>query len=327
VWKKWWKKIKPMTKKPVFWIVGVIILLLLAFAFMPRYMNLSADPSRDQYLGVSPGAVPTELYKTASEPETLTPSKPAPAPVQKVPAKLIKTATLKIQVKDYKKSLAAIETLVKANNGYIANSEEHHYGSSIENALIIRIPATQFETLYRALQKEAFFIDEKNSNIKDVTAEFIDTEARLKAKRALEARYLQILRQARNVKEILEVEAELGNIREEIESAEGLLKYMSDQIAFSTINLTIYQPIAGLPRGEAGFWHKLLSAVIDGWNGLLGFFIWLIGLWPLLAIIGGGWYFIRWWQGRKAQAKKAKADAKQAVKKTAKAKTETPPKV
>ena len=61
-----------------------------------------------------------------------------------------------------------------------------------------------------------------------------------------------------------EVEEKLGEIREEIESKEGRLKFLSDQVSRSTINLEIYQNLEyDAPRGEKpGFFNKLGNAFI-----------------------------------------------------------------
>ena len=74
-----------------------------------------------------------------------------------------------------------------------------------------------------------------------MTEEFVDLKARLKAKKELEDRYLQLLEQAKNVKEMLEIERELSNIREEIEAKEGRLQYLQNKVTLSTIYINFYK--------------------------------------------------------------------------------------
>jgi hypothetical protein len=98
---------------------------------------------------------------------------------------------------------------------------------------------------------------------------------------------MAILKQAQSVKDILEIEGQLGTIRESIESTEGQLKYMNDQVMYSSISLTFYQAIKRLPQPESGFWYHIGAAFVRGWNALLSVIIGVIYIWPFLIIAGG----------------------------------------
>ena len=70
----------------------------------------------------------------------------------------------------------------------------------------------------------------------DVTEEYIDITARLKTKKELEARYLELLKKANKVEEIVSIEKEIGNLRSDIESIEGRLRYINNAVAYSTLD-------------------------------------------------------------------------------------------
>jgi urease accessory protein UreE len=95
----------------------------------------------------------------------------------------------------------------------------------------------------------------------------VDVEARLAAKKKVEARYLELVAQAKTVTEVLEVERELGNVRAEIESMEGRMKVLRDQVAMSTLTITCTKPQA---RSDS-FTPHVGVAVKEGWNNLLRF--------------------------------------------------------
>ncbi|HYH04725.1 MAG TPA: DUF4349 domain-containing protein [Bacillota bacterium] len=203
--------------------------------------------------------------------------------------KLIKTADVRFQVRNLTKSRSTIEQLVKTNGGYIASDEQRNEEHQIENILMIRLPAARFDLFLRALKGQALYLDSQTIEVKDVTAEFIDNEARLNAKRKLEQRYAEILRKAGSVKEILEVEARLGTIREEIEAVEGQLKYLQDQVSYSTVTLKLYQPMPHALRPDRYFGKQLSQALVNGWKGFLTASVALASVWPLvilLAVIG-----------------------------------------
>jgi hypothetical protein len=83
----------------------------------------------------------------------------------------------------------------------------------------------------------------------------------------------------------LEVEQKLGGIREQIESAEGRLKYLSHQVSFSTIDLTFYEQKNIISKQRSGWLSRSVSAFVDGWNGLIEFEICLISFWPFLCVV------------------------------------------
>lgn len=283
--------------------VLVLLLLLIGGTFLAGVYFKSSTPNvmREGYgarFGMMPAEKPSyDLARKVSAIEESTPS--ATVEPIKIGTKIIKTASLSFQVKDYQKNYAAIETTVKENSGYVASENQQNGTDRIENTIVIRVPAANLERLIESLQGQASYLDYKSIDARDVTEEFVDTEARLKAKRQVEQRYLAVLKQAASVKDILEVESRLGVIREEIEATEGRLKYLNDQIAYSTITLYIYQPLHRLPRPERGFMGRLGKALVNGWNGLLVFVIGLTSIWPLWVLAFAGWAGYRFWRKKR----------------------------
>ena len=208
-------------------------------------------------------------------------SKPFPAKNNQFQRKLIKTGNLNFETQDLSKTKTTIEGLVKSFNGYIANDNEYKSYDRISNNISLRIPANKFDEFIVEISKGVEKFDSKNINISDVTEQFLDVEARLKTKKALESKYLEILKKAKTVKEIIEVEREIGKLRGDIESAEGRLKYLSDQVSFSTLNISFYKKISS----ESSFTKKLKNALKDGYDSIKSFFIFLVGIWPLVIIL------------------------------------------
>ena len=208
-----------------------------------------------------------------------------------IPEKIIKTASVGIEIEDYKTKIITIREIVKANNAYISTEDEKNYSNSIYNNIIVRVKSEDFEKLIELLTNEALKVTYKNINSQDVTEEFVDIAARLKTKREVEKRYTEILKQAKTIREILDIEEELRQIREEIEAKEGRLKYLNSQVDLSTINLSITQHFI-TDRYEPGFFGKIGKALSNGWDGLLIFIIGLMYLWPLWLILGIGLYIM-----------------------------------
>lgn len=221
----------------------------------------------------------------------------------KEPEKIIKEADISFQVADYFFAKKQIDSLVKRWGGYISNEDEVSSNYRIENTIIIRVHQRHFESLLNGLGNTAFKVDYKKVNSYDVTEEYVDIQSRLKTKREVEKRYYEILKKATKIEDILRVENEIRKIREEIESQEGRLKYLSDRVSYSTITLNVYQYLEYKykPSKESNFFTKSYKALDKGWKGLLAFIVALIHIWPVL--LGGGIVLIIFMRRKKFKTK------------------------
>jgi len=212
--------------------------------------------------------------------------------------KIIKTANLRFETKDVTVTHQNIITLVKIHNGFVQNDNSGKNYNKEYIRMTIRVPSEKFEDILFGISEGVGYFDQKDISQKDVTEEFVDVKARLNAKRKLENRYLELLQQAKNVKEMLEIERELSKIREEIEAKEGRLNYLQDKVSLSTFYIEFYKTseIKGVP---ISYGQKILNALKSGWNAVSAFFIGLVSIWPFIFIIGGVIYFIRRYIKRK----------------------------
>lgn len=200
---------------------------------------------------------------------------------QGVERKLIKNGRITFETQDLQKTKSQITSAVKKYKGYISSDSQNEQYDRINNHLKVRIPFQSFDSLLVGISKEIEKFDQKEIKISDVTEEFLDVQTRLKNKKELEKKYLDILKKAKTVKEILEVEKEIGSLREDIESAEGKLKYLSDQVSFSTLNISFYKKISN----ESSFSRKLKNALKDGYESIKSFFVYIVSNWPVAIII------------------------------------------
>lgn len=197
--------------------------------------------------------------------------------------KLLKEGEVAFETDDPNKTIKKIYEAVKKHEGYIASEEESNEGGKISTSLSIRVPSEQFDNLVSDISRGVERFDRKNIDVKDVTEEFIDVEARLKTKKEVELRYIELLKQAKNVTEILETEKQIGVLRGEIESMEGRLKYLSDRVAYSTLQVKFYKKIPNRTR----FGKEFGESFRNGWDNLMAFLILLTNLWPFMLIILG----------------------------------------
>jgi len=205
--------------------------------------------------------------------------------------KLIKTGSIEFEVGSVNETKGKISILVKDAGGYISSDNQNNYSGSPRYEQVVRIPSDKLDDFISKVEGLAKRVDNKTISTQDVTEEFIDVETRLATKKELEARYRDLLKQAKSVKDIIEVEAQLNNVRGEIESMEGRLKYLNSQVSYSTLTVTYYQAVSG----NYGFGYRFFNSFGQGWSALLDFIIGIFAAWPFIIIIGVGvWFYIRW---------------------------------
>ncbi len=223
----------------------------------------------------------------------------------KVQPKIIKNASVRYQVEDAKETRPKIGAAVENSKAYITSEDESKRGYSLENNMVIRVPSENFDDLLAKLTETAIYIDHKRINVKDVTAEYIDVESRLENRKKVEKHFHEILQKAKTVKDILEVENEIRKIREEVDAAEGRLKYLRDQVSFSTISLSYYEKLDYEAAPERSYFTKIGKAFSEGWKGFLEFTIAVMYAWPFWIVLGVlVWLIRRWWRFRSNKHKK-----------------------
>ncbi len=200
--------------------------------------------------------------------------------------KIIKTASLNVEVKDYNTFYSSLRDKVKNLGGYIAQEEQSQSEYTIENSITIKIPVDQFDNAVVLLTGNTEKINEKRINSQDVTTEVIDTKSRMEAKKQVRLRYMDLLNQARNMQEILSVQSEINGIQEQIESAAGRIQYLGHSSVFSTINLTYYQilNLSAKNTDSPSLGTKLSGAFKTGWTWVGDLFVALVSIWPLFLL-------------------------------------------
>jgi hypothetical protein len=225
----------------------------------------------------SPEATVNELavqQDTVRTPATADQAKPANQ------EHVIRQAEVKFQVKDLAESTHRVENVVEELGATLANTTQHQDGDNSTTDFVIRVQPENFKPLLRQLQKESVHLDVRTITSENVGMEYVDLQARKKAKLAVEQRFLGLLKEAKTIPQILEVEGQLKAIREEIESAEARLRYLQNQTSFSTIRLSMYQVIpVTVPEGPS-FGTRLVEAMSTGWELWLSLVVGLFYIWP-----------------------------------------------
>ncbi len=231
------------------------------------------------------------------------------APASNVTKKIIKDGRMALKVQALTASKQYVDSLVQRFDAYYSREDLHKSRFEDTYSLTIRIPFTHFETFIARLESRIGEVQYKNLEARDVTAEFIDLETRLSNKRSYLIRYKELLKKAQTVKDILTIENEIRKIEEEIDSSEGRLKYLSDQVKYSTLQLDLNQEkeYVYIPKKADRFMERVKESFSGGWQGFISFTLLLVRLWPFLIVLA---LLVFWWKRRRTRRKALKATEK-----------------
>jgi len=209
--------------------------------------------------------------------------------------KIIKDGNMSVQTEDIAASKKTLDDLVKSLNGYYEREDLQNNDQRTTYDLKIRVPSANFEKLISGIENGKDEITGKSIQARDVTEEYVDIETRLASKRNYLKRYLELLSKANTVKDILAIEENIRVLQEEIESQEGRLKLLNDQIGFSTLEVNLFRvkEFVYKPQPKDNFSERIKKSLSGGWTAVTEVVLAMVSLWPFLLIGGGVLYLVR----------------------------------
>jgi hypothetical protein len=223
--------------------------------------------------------------------------------------KIMYKAQLTMQVEVYAESQRAIQEVVQRSGGYVLQFNESETATEKNGMFVIKVPANGFQSLLTELEK-LHPLKQKNIQGQDVTEEFVDLTARLKARQAVESRLLDFMKEAKKTDELIQYSNELGKVQEEIERIKGRMRYLEQNVDYSTIELRVYQRIGStelIQAKDRGPLFQRAAAALNGTTAVLSVIAqWVVvivaGALPVLmiaVILGGLFWLVRVRRSRK----------------------------
>jgi len=226
----------------------------------------------------------TEDYQTVEENETAGIRSKTP-----VELKIIKSASARYKVKNVKKATEQVKAMAQLYNGYISDLRYENNLYEKQNRFTIKVPNANFDSLLDSIASVAIFTEFENITTQDVTEEFLDLESRLATKQEVKERYEDILRKnAKTVEDILATEEKLRILQEEIEAAQGRLKYLSNKVSYSTVQVDLFESVAYKEEPASytkSFFDKAGNGFSFGWELIEAIIVGLIHIWPVLIMV------------------------------------------
>ncbi|MFD2033749.1 DUF4349 domain-containing protein [Belliella marina] len=211
--------------------------------------------------------------------------------------KFIKTGGVEFESKNVVDDFVRIRQILPKYKAYIESENQVNNRYQITYTLIIKVPYLVYDSVFHQLSNIGKRVDHKYSNIEDVTSRYSDLEAKIETKKLLEKRYRELLAKAISIKDMLEIEKSLNDLRAEIDLYESRFKVLKQQIKYSTLHVRFYENLeSNSLQNEKGFFVKIGNAVKEGFILLQSFIVFMFKLWPFILILVVGifvWLRIR----------------------------------
>ncbi|MET0781524.1 MAG: DUF4349 domain-containing protein [Microbacterium sp.] len=248
---------------------------------------------------------------------------------------IITTASATVVVDDISAAAAMIADAAESRDGYVESMSIGMSGQVVpvdpntgivydstmpypyppDGAWItVRVPADGLQSLVDQLEGLGE-VTASSINRQDVTAVTLDLEARVEAAQASVDRLTQLMTQAGSLADLIAAESALAERQATLESYQQQLKYYDEQVAMSTLTVTLTEPVETVEANPAGFGDGLAA----GWNGLVatlhGIVIAIGFLIPWIAVLAIAglivWGIVALVRGRRTrrQASESKVDS------------------
>jgi hypothetical protein len=184
--------------------------------------------------------------------------------------KIIRNADITVEIDAPAAGQHKITAIAESLGGFVVTSEFRQQDARGQASpsevvkVVVRVPASEFNPALEQVRGVGRRVLQEKVTGQDVTEEYIDLEARIRTKKALEAQFLEIMKRASKVTDALEVQTQLAEVRTEIERLEGRRRFLENQSSLSTITVTLQMPQPLVTATTSGFGHEIKEAFGDG---------------------------------------------------------------
>ncbi len=224
----------------------------------------------------------------------------APGKTDTISKKIIRNGNMRVQVGDIKKAQVLINGILKKNNAYIQKEDFQNTDMNENLNLTIRVPHKNFDALVNSFSDGVGSVLSKSISSNDVTEEYTDVSIKLANQKVYLEKYRDMLKSVATTKDMLEIQENIRELEDEIDIAEGRLRFIDDRVNFSTLNLSLYkEKVRSSATSKIGFGSRFVDSLTEGWNSFVSFFLGMISLWPFFLLLPVVIFLWRKWKAGK----------------------------
>lgn len=204
-------------------------------------------------------------------------SKPG-SPVATVGPKLTKSASLALRVKNISKAAASVRAIATGLQAQVLSEQiggslpgdprplaDNGQPSSDFNGfgtLTLSVPADKLDVALDQLSAAQIgTVLQRTTASQDVTAQYVDTQSRLKTMRSSVDRVRALMAQAKDIGQVVALESEMSRRQADLESLESQLAALTTAVDRSTLAVSLSTP-GNEPVSDNGF----LAGLRSGWD-------------------------------------------------------------
>ena len=270
-----------MIKKIIF---SLFLLVFLNCSKTDKYSTVNASlidviPESPSKMETPPP--PMEVAKNEVPGEVISPKK-----TDTISKKIIKNGDMEIAVSNLLEAKNKISEIIKNNKAYLQSETFRNSDTSENINLVIRVPHQNFDAIINSFSDGIGSVEAKTVKAEDVTEEYTDVSIKLENKRIYLEKYREMLKNAASTKDILEIQENIRALEDEIDVAEGRLRFIDDRVNYSTLELLLFKEKARTSAtSKIGFGSRFGDSIAEGWNSFVSFLLGLISFWPFFIII------------------------------------------
>ncbi len=202
--------------------------------------------------------------------------------------KIIYTAYLSLETKDYDTARADLEQALAEAGGWMENSSESNNSDNTRSlSMTLRVPEENYESFLEAAGQTGSVVT-RSEQADDVTAQYTDVAGRIANLEGQRDRLRELQASAESLSDLLDIEAQLSEVQYQLESWQSQLDWYDDQIASCTVTVSLREVETYTPTGS-NFFERMGAAFAEGWQnfvrGLAAIAVTLAGLWPVVILV------------------------------------------
>lgn len=210
----------------------------------------------------------------------------SPKKIDTISKKIIKNGDMEIAVANLLEAKKRVADIIKKNKAYLQSETFRNSDTSENINLIIRVPHQNFDEIVNSFSKGIGSVEAKTIKAEDVTEEYTDVSIKLENKRIYLEKYREMLKKAATTKDMLEIQENIRALEDEINVAEGRLRFIDDSVNYSTLEVLLFKEKArSSATSKIGFGSRFGDSIAEGWNSFVSFLLGLISLWPFMILI------------------------------------------
>ncbi len=290
--------------------LAAVLILILAIFLVRNYLPIFGPTQLvfREKVGVQPqveapmaelGAPDLYTGRSIVPPQTEAP------PVEQEERLVVEESSMSLVVSQVQEAADKVVDKAKEAGGFMVSTSLTHPEEAPFATVIVRVPSDKFREVLDYFRDLAVKVSSERILGTDVTAEYVDIEARLETLEKTKAKFEEIMEKATAVQDILNVQRELIRTQDQIDALKGQQKYLEQTAKLAKITIYLSTDEYALPyvpakpfRPQVVF-KLAVRSLVGSLRSVATATIWIVVyavIWlPALLIFI---FLRRWWQRR-----------------------------